>query len=477
MKSQEDQFKAWLAGARADLYSIGVPGEQAEQVLAEILGENNLDDVRADLPPLGGYDRATAALRHYIATHSSEKILEFDQVITSGGTQSRAELDEDTIKEYAAAIAAGDKFPPVVVFYDGEHYYLADGFHRLAAAKRAGRTFIAGVVRQGTRRDAVLHSVGANHAHGLRRTNADKRRAVETLLTDEEWMKWSDSEIARRCGVSHTFVQNVRKELSCNDCKMTERTASRNGTTYSMGIGNIGGNRVTPGKPTAVNAAGGTVSPTRPLSGAASAFFPAQLPPPSRSFVDEESGHNLSAEAYYPVNHSRHLIGRVAYSSRTEELRGTSFMGYPLIQGKLNNSAASYAPYQLVEQFPPPSTKYWHGRYGVCPTCSEREGHEIAHGDWEGTESANIWLCPRCERRVADAKMKIVDAPSTPVQEEELAGLTALQEYCPESAQSIRELEAAFGKEAAQIGMKACRALLSRSQEELGVIMGSSYGQ
>ena len=33
-------------------------------------------------------------------------------------------------------------------------------------------------------------------------TNEDKRRAVMTLLADEEWGKWSDNEIARRCEVS-----------------------------------------------------------------------------------------------------------------------------------------------------------------------------------------------------------------------------------------------------------------------------------
>jgi len=34
--------------------------------------------------------------------------------------------------------------------------------------------------------DAVFNSVGANAEHGLRRTNADKRRAVLTLLNDDE---------------------------------------------------------------------------------------------------------------------------------------------------------------------------------------------------------------------------------------------------------------------------------------------------
>jgi hypothetical protein len=40
----------------------------------------------------------------------------------------------------------------------------------------------------------------------LRRSNADRRRAVMALLKDEEWSGWSDREIARRCRVGHVLV-------------------------------------------------------------------------------------------------------------------------------------------------------------------------------------------------------------------------------------------------------------------------------
>lgn len=36
--------------------------------------------------------------------------------------------------------------------------------------------WMATEVLRGTKRDAILYSVGANSTHGLRRTNADKRR-------------------------------------------------------------------------------------------------------------------------------------------------------------------------------------------------------------------------------------------------------------------------------------------------------------
>lgn len=131
-----------------------------------------------------------------------------------GGTQTRAGLNEETIEDYAHAMLDGVAFPPVVIFYDGSKHWLADGFHRVHAAQRAKKVEIDAFVRQGTRRDAILYSVGANGGHGLPRTNADKRRAVETLLSDPEWSQWSAHELARRACVHHTFVLRMKADVA-----------------------------------------------------------------------------------------------------------------------------------------------------------------------------------------------------------------------------------------------------------------------
>ena len=136
-----------------------------------------------------------------------------DDIRTDGGTQPREYLNELVLSEYAESMAEGTEFPPVVLFFDGDYYWLADGFHRFFAAKKCGAHDLVADVRQGARRDARLYAVGANAAHGLRRTNADKRRAALTLLQDEEWQRWSNREIARQCGVTHTFVAKLRREL------------------------------------------------------------------------------------------------------------------------------------------------------------------------------------------------------------------------------------------------------------------------
>lgn len=130
-----------------------------------------------------------------------------------GGTQPREKIDEAVVAEYAERLNEGDEFPPVTVFYDGTDYWLADGFHRVAAHDEAGRSEVPADVRQGTVRDAVWHSVGANRNHGLRRTSADKRRSITVILMDEEWARLSDREIARAAGVHHSTVGAVRSDL------------------------------------------------------------------------------------------------------------------------------------------------------------------------------------------------------------------------------------------------------------------------
>ena len=194
--------------------------------------------------------------------------LELSLIRTDGGTQPRADLNSALIDEYVEAMTEGAQFPPVTVFYDGTSYWLADGFHRLEAAKKSGSLTISVDLQQGTCRDAVLHSVGANAIHGLRRSNADKRRAVLTLLSDPQWSLWSNNEVAKRCGVAEGLVRKLKEELSSFYTKIDQKYAKkcgvdvetlrwvqqrlelhhrecivqRKGKTYTINTANIGGN-------------------------------------------------------------------------------------------------------------------------------------------------------------------------------------------------------------------------------------------
>lgn len=156
-----------------------------------------------------------------------------------GGTQPRTEINAGLVAEYAEAMAMGVTFPPIVVFFDGVDHWLADGFHRYHAAKRADWRDIGAEVHTGTQRDAVLFSVGANAAHGARRTPADKRKAVLTLLNDEEWCQWSKVEIARQCGVSTELVLSVVR-AHMPETASERKYTTKHGTVATMQTENIG---------------------------------------------------------------------------------------------------------------------------------------------------------------------------------------------------------------------------------------------
>ena len=137
------------------------------------------------------------------------KKIKLSEIVTDAGTQVRAGLNEGIVADYAEALADGAKFPPVVVFHDGNRYIAADGFHRIHAAARNGATQIEADIRKGSKSDALKFALGCNAHHGLRRTNADKRHAVELAL--KEFPNVSTVAIAKMCLVGDELVAEIRK--------------------------------------------------------------------------------------------------------------------------------------------------------------------------------------------------------------------------------------------------------------------------
>ncbi|MGH9823217.1 MAG: streptomycin biosynthesis regulator, partial [Blastocatellia bacterium] len=92
--------------------------------------------------------------------------VQIKQIRLDGGTQARAELRPEVVDEYCSQMQEGVVFPPVILYYDGKWYWLADGFYRTNGAQKAGKSTILSEVRQGTQRDALRYSLGANSTHG-----------------------------------------------------------------------------------------------------------------------------------------------------------------------------------------------------------------------------------------------------------------------------------------------------------------------
>ena len=157
--------------------------------------------------------------------------IEIQAIVIDDEMYPRAKLDEDAIDEYARLMKDETDFPPIVVFHHGKEYWLADGRHRLEAARRIGHKKIMANVRKGSRRDALFCAVRANAAHGIRRSNADKRKAVQLLLDDPEWRQWAVSRIAKTCNVSWDLAEAVRKAY-LPEPEDSERLVQRGGTVF-----------------------------------------------------------------------------------------------------------------------------------------------------------------------------------------------------------------------------------------------------
>lgn len=166
--------------------------------------------------------------------------LTLDKIRLDGGTQPRAELLLDVINEYAEQMRGGAEFPRVIVFFDGQDYWLADGFHRVNAAKEAFPDEpIDADVHQGSQSDAQWYSYSVNQIHGLRRTNEDKQRAVKAALLHPLGARKSDRQIAEHIGAGHALVSRLRKELeSTVSLRQSAKRTGKDGRTINTS--NIG---------------------------------------------------------------------------------------------------------------------------------------------------------------------------------------------------------------------------------------------
>ena len=205
------------------------------------------------------------------------EVVDLSEIRADVAAQPRAAMLTDKVAEYADRMKEGDEFAAPILFYDGVVYWLADGFHRVAAAKSVGIEKLACLVKEGGLREAILYSCGANAKHGIQRTNEDKRRAVLKMLQDSEWSQKSTREIAKHCHVHHDTVASIKKELKpiLSDSDSMKPAA----TTFT---------HPKTGKPTTMNTA--NIGKTKPAAAA-------PAPAPKAPAAPEESPHDRDLKA------------------------------------------------------------------------------------------------------------------------------------------------------------------------------------
>lgn len=182
-------------------------------------------------------------------TDQQPTLVDIDTIRAEGTQLLERGIDQEHVDEMVEHLFDDHAHaPPIDLYFDGSVHWIGDGYHRHAAYVEAGRHHIPAIVRPGTKRDALLHSLTqANRTHGLKRTNAQKREAVARLLRDEEWSKWTDREIARRVGVGHPLVGQIRCDLTGRNSSDTGQDTNtrlrkdRHGNVSEINTAKIGG--------------------------------------------------------------------------------------------------------------------------------------------------------------------------------------------------------------------------------------------
>ena len=176
---------------------------------------------------------------------AKQDTVHLDAIRLDGGTQPRGGINDDYVTELVEALQAGVTLPPVDIMYDGQSYWLFDGFHRHAAHRQANYLVVPAIIHQGTQEEAQWRSYAANQTHGLRRSQADKERAIRAALKHPSAVGQADAAIARHLGVSDKTVTKYRQDMEASSeiPKISERTVQRGDTTYTMRTANIGANQ------------------------------------------------------------------------------------------------------------------------------------------------------------------------------------------------------------------------------------------
>lgn len=134
--------------------------------------------------------------------------------------KTKPNINGDIVEEYAEAYRCGLILEPLDVFREKgtERYIVADGEHRLLALQRAKIKKVAVRMHDGDEVAALDFAIGCNHAHGVRRTKADKYHAfvriMETSLRDKYR---TDTDLSEKIGVSKRTIADYKAQWRNSD--------------------------------------------------------------------------------------------------------------------------------------------------------------------------------------------------------------------------------------------------------------------
>ena len=123
--------------------------------------------------------------------------------------QLRGGLDLQRVEAMVEYEAEGGRLPPILTV--GNEHLLADGHHRIAAARRSGRTDIEVDNRPGGKAEAIALAIQGNDTKlSVPLTRTQRNEGVKLLLLEG----WSQEKVASTVGVNHTTIGDIHNSLA-----------------------------------------------------------------------------------------------------------------------------------------------------------------------------------------------------------------------------------------------------------------------
>jgi len=165
------------------------------------------------------------------------QLVPLSEITVNEETQIRVAVNEETVQKYyeiyAEDVADHRRLPPIMLMQDEDgKYRIADGNHRVLAAKRLEMKEIEAYVRPGGIKEAIWKALFQNGKHGLPLNSKDLRRAIELALKYSP--QCSCKLLSMTVGCSKSYVAKVKNELSTSgQLQPAEKVIGKDGKTYS----------------------------------------------------------------------------------------------------------------------------------------------------------------------------------------------------------------------------------------------------
>jgi hypothetical protein len=128
---------------------------------------------------------------------------------------ARVKIDQGKVGLYAKQKGDGHNFPVIEIYEVDGKLVLTHGWHRDAADRQNGTKIVDAVIYRGrTMSEARLAAAQADAYGSIKRTTADKHKAVRILLDDPEWANRTSNWIAEAVNIDRKTVEKIIKARS-----------------------------------------------------------------------------------------------------------------------------------------------------------------------------------------------------------------------------------------------------------------------